>query len=86
MKRRFTLTDKLDLTLGLRQHDQSGYSVNMNQIPGVTGAKPLDPTQFHVGDPYIGTDNTASYLPFEFDKLTSRLACRCSSRTTSWAT
>ena len=67
-------TDRLDLTLGLRQHDQSGYSVNMNLIPGVTAAKPLDPTQFHVGDPFIGTDNTATYTPFEFDKLTSRLA------------
>ena len=68
------MTDKMDLTLGLRQHDQSGYSVNMFQIPGVTAAKPLDPTQFHVGDPFVGTDNNATRSPFEFDKLTSRLA------------
>ncbi len=67
-------TDQLDLTVGVRQHDQSGYSVNKAAIPGVTAAKPLDPTQFHVGDAFIGTDITATYTPFEFDKLTSRLA------------
>jgi iron complex outermembrane receptor protein len=68
------MTDRLDLTLGLRQHDQSGYSVNKALIPGVTAPKPVDPTIFHVGDPYVGTDVTSTYLPFEFDKLTSRLA------------
>jgi iron complex outermembrane recepter protein len=68
------LTDKLDLTLGLRQHDQSGYSVNKAAIPGVTAPKPLDPTIFHVGDAFVGTDVAATYTPFEFDKLTSRLA------------
>jgi iron complex outermembrane receptor protein len=68
-------TDKLDLTIGLRQHDQSGYSVNKNAIAGVTAPKPLDPIKYHTGgDPFAGTDVTATYTPFEFDKLTSRLA------------
>ena len=67
-------TDRLDLTLGLRQHDQSGYSVNKNPIAGVTAPKPLDPNQFHVGDAFAGTDVAATYTPFEFDKLTSRMA------------
>src|SRR5262249_52467928 len=67
-------TDSLQLTMGLRQHDQSGFTVNMTQIAGVTAAKPLDPTQFHVGDPFIGADNTATYTPFDFDKLTKRVA------------
>jgi iron complex outermembrane receptor protein len=66
------LTDTLDLTVGVRQHDQSGYSVNLNQIAGVTAAKPLDPTIYPVGDPLIGTDIAATYTPFQFDKLTSR--------------
>jgi outer membrane receptor protein involved in Fe transport len=65
------LTDTLDLTLGVRHHDQSGYSQNLSQIPGVTAAKPALPTQFHVGDPFngvkVGVPNA-----FEFDKLTSR--------------
>jgi len=68
------LTDKLDLTLGVRQHDQSGYTVNMVAIPGVTAAKPIDPNRYHSGDAFVGTDNSATYTPFEFDQLTSRFA------------
>jgi hypothetical protein len=68
------LTDTLDLTLGVRQHDQSGYTVNMVAIPGVTATKPVDPNRYHDGDAFAGTDNAATYTPFEFDKLTSRLA------------
>ncbi len=67
------LTDTLDLTLGLRQHDQSGYTVNGIIVPGVTTPKPVDPTQFHVGDPFNFADNPATYTPFNFDKLTSRI-------------
>ena len=73
-RRRFTSPTSIDLTLGVRQHDQSGYSVNKAAIAGVTAPKPLDPNQFHVGDAFIGTDVTATYTPFEFDKLTSRMA------------
>jgi outer membrane receptor protein involved in Fe transport len=68
------LTDTLDLTLGVRQHDQSGYTVNMVAIPGVTATKPVDPIQYHNGNAFAGTDNAATYTPFEFDKLTSRFA------------
>jgi iron complex outermembrane receptor protein len=64
-------SDTWDLTLGVRQHDQSGYSQNLAQIPGVTAAKPALPNQFHVGDPFngakVGVPNA-----FQFDKLTSR--------------
>ena len=44
------LTEKLDLTVGLRHHDQSGYTVNMSPSPASPAAKPLDPTIFPVGD------------------------------------
>jgi iron complex outermembrane receptor protein len=67
------LNDRLDLTIGVRQHDQSGFTVNQAQVPGVTAVKPLDPTQFHVGDPFLGSDIAATYTPFQFDKLTTRL-------------
>jgi iron complex outermembrane receptor protein len=67
-------TDRLDLTIGARYHDQSGYSVNKAAIPGVTAPKPLDPTIFHVGDAFIGTDVTATYTPFQFDKVTPRVS------------
>jgi outer membrane receptor protein involved in Fe transport len=60
-----------DLTLGARQHDQSGYSQNMAQVPGVTAPKPASPTQFHIGDPFAGV-KTGVPNAFEFDKLTPR--------------
>jgi outer membrane receptor protein involved in Fe transport len=66
-------TDKLDFTVGLRQHDQSGYSVNQSLVPGVSAPKPLDPNQFHIGNAFAGSDITSTYTPFSFDKLTSRL-------------
>jgi iron complex outermembrane receptor protein len=65
------LTDKLDLTLGLRHHDQSGYTVNMNRTAD-TAAKPLDPVIYPIGDPFAGADNQATYTPFSFDKNTTR--------------
>jgi len=67
------LSDTLDLTLGLRQHDQSGFTVNGIAV-AQTAAKPVDPTSYHVGDAFAMRDNAATYTPFNFDKLTSRLA------------
>jgi iron complex outermembrane receptor protein len=68
------LTDTWDLTLGVRQHDQSGYSQNMAQIPGVTAPKPLDPNQYHTGgDPFAG-QKVGVPNAFQFDKLTTRMA------------
>jgi iron complex outermembrane receptor protein len=67
------MTDTLDLTIGLRQHDQSGFTVNGILVPGTTAAKPLDPTQYHVGDAFNFADNAATYTPFQFDKLTTRV-------------
>jgi iron complex outermembrane receptor protein len=68
------ISDTLDLTIGLRQHDQSGFTVNQFLVAGVTAPKPVDPTRYHVGNAFIGADNAATYTPFQFDKLTSRLA------------
>lgn len=67
------LTDTLDLTVGVRQHDQSGYTVNGVAVPG-TAAKPIDPVQYHAGDAFAMSDNAATYTPFNFDKLTTRLS------------
>jgi outer membrane receptor protein involved in Fe transport len=64
-------TDKLDMTVGLRHHDQSGYTVTMNRN-AATALKPLDPTIYPVGNPYVGVDNAATYTPFQFDKNTTR--------------
>jgi iron complex outermembrane receptor protein len=67
------LTDTFDLTVGVRQHDQSGFTVNGIAVPG-TAAKPIDPTQYHAGDAFAMRDNAATYTPFNFDKLTTRLS------------
>ena len=65
------LTDTWDLTLGVRQHDQSGFS--QNRVPNaLTAAKPYLPTTFHAGDAFAGT-LTGTPLEFNFDKLTSRM-------------
>lgn len=67
------LTDTLDLTVGVRQHDQSGYSQTKVAIPGVTAPKPLLPVNFHTGgDPFAG-QKVGVPNAFQFDKLTSRL-------------
>jgi len=66
------LTEKLDLTAGIRHHDQSGYTVNMNRTGVTTGAKPLDPTIYPVGDVFMGNDTAGTYTPFQFDKNTTR--------------
>jgi iron complex outermembrane receptor protein len=65
------LTDKLNLTLGVRHHDQSGYSVNVNAT-AATAKKPLDPVIWPIGNAYAGADNNATYTPFSFDKDTYR--------------
>ncbi|MEO8467307.1 MAG: TonB-dependent receptor plug domain-containing protein [Gammaproteobacteria bacterium] len=67
------LTEKLDLTVGLRHHDQSGYTVTMSRAGVTTGAKPLDPVIYPTGDAYFGADVTSTYTPFQFDKDTTRL-------------
>lgn len=65
------LTDKLNLTLGVRHHDQSGYSVNKS-ANAQTAKKPLDPVIWPIGNAYAGNDVTSTYTPFQFNKDTYR--------------
>ena len=44
-------TDKIDLTLGLRQHDQSGYSVNKSFVASAPHRSRSIRISLHVGDP-----------------------------------
>ena len=51
-----SLTDRLDLTLGIRQHDQSEQSGNLTPIPGVTAPRLVSSDRLHIGgDPFAGT-------------------------------
>ncbi len=65
------VTDQLDITLGARHHDQQGYSQNLARIAGVSAPKPLDPTQYHVGDAFAG-NKTGVPNKFAFQKNTLR--------------
>ena len=50
------LTDRLDLTLGIRQHDQSEQSGNLTPIPGVTAPRLKTSNMLHTdGDAFAGT-------------------------------
>ncbi len=87
------ITDTLDLTLGIRQHDQSGFTVNAARalstvLPARLSRRPSRSTRrsYPVGDPFAMARRHA--LPTRRSSSTSsRRAwrCRSSSTTTSWA-
>lgn len=70
------LTDRLDLTLGLRQHDQTVSTGPMNFIPGVTAPQTPFADVLHTGgDPWAGVrvvDPNAP--PDSWDELTMKAA------------
>jgi iron complex outermembrane receptor protein len=50
------LTDRLDLTVGTRYHDQTNSAQNMALIPGVSAPRPRTGNTLHTGgDPWAGT-------------------------------
>ena len=65
-----TFFDRLHLTLGVRRHEQSGYSQNLART-AASAPKPVEPTQFHAGDPFAGT-KTGVPNAFQFEKDTVR--------------
>jgi iron complex outermembrane receptor protein len=70
----YSLTDTLDLTLGLRYHDQTNTSGAMAFIPGVTAPKPRTTNLLHTGgDPFAGMEPTA-VSEVQFDETTYKLA------------
>jgi iron complex outermembrane receptor protein len=74
------LGETLDLTAGVRQHEQDNNSWTMFPIAGVTAPKPVTTNMLHSGDPWVSTNiNPANgqpsiQNPTSFDKLTSRLS------------
>lgn len=66
------LTDKLDLTIGARYHDQDKLAQNMAPIPGVTSPVPDRTGPFTSGNPWVGTPLTTDAV--NFDAFTTRLA------------
>ena len=80
------LTDRLDLTLGVRQHDQSGYSVNMFQ--SLASLRPSRSIRRSSTSATRSSAATTLRRTHRSSSTSSRRGshCRCSSRTTSWAT
>jgi outer membrane receptor protein involved in Fe transport len=68
------LGETWDLTVGLRQHDQSGYSQNKNPIAGVTAPKADTVNKLNTGGDSLAGVKTGIPAAFEFDKLTSRIS------------
>ncbi|HEY8519926.1 MAG TPA: TonB-dependent receptor [Gammaproteobacteria bacterium] len=72
------LTDTLDLSFGLRYHEENIFSEQLDPLPGVTAPRPLVSNQWHVGgDPFAGVEATVGPgVPWEhtYDKVTSRLS------------
>jgi iron complex outermembrane receptor protein len=71
-----SLTDQLDLTLGIRYHDQQNAAGPMTFIPGVTSPQtPFSDVLHMTGDPFAGVrvvDPDAP--PNEFDETTYKMA------------
>src|SRR5690606_24938007 len=68
-----SLTDSLDLTIGLRHHDQTNESGAMQAVPGVTAPRPVTTNMLHTGgDPFAGIRGPARMV--EFDEITKKVA------------
>jgi len=70
------LTDRLDLTVGVRQHDQSAERGALQKIPGVTALQTPRADVLHSGgDPFAGTRVVdPANPPVSFDKFTKKVA------------
>jgi iron complex outermembrane receptor protein len=70
------LTDRLDLTLGVRQHDQTVATGPMNFIPGVTAPQtPFSDVLHTGGDPWAGVRVVDPAAPPDtFDEMTIKAA------------
>lgn len=68
-----TLTDRLELNLGLRYHDQDSLSQNLAPIPGVTAPKP-EPNESHVGGDVFAGVPVGVPTAVSFDKVTSNVS------------
>ena len=70
------LTDRLDLTLGVRQHDQTVATGPMNFIPGVTAPQTPFADVLHTGgDPWAGVRVVDPAAPPDtFDEMTIKAA------------
>jgi iron complex outermembrane recepter protein len=67
-------TEKLDVIVGARLHQQDMADYSLALIPGVTAAKPANVGPFPSGDPLAGVPTNPRY--HEFDTTTTRLGLK----------
>ena len=68
-----SLTKKLDLTVGLRHHNQNDHVVPLTIVAGQTAPKPISANQRFEGDVFLGSNLNQRDTPSSFDKNTTRL-------------
>jgi iron complex outermembrane receptor protein len=67
-----SFTKKLDLTIGLRHHNQNDHVVQLVLDP-ILSPKPASPNQRFAGDVFLGSDVGQPDTPSSFDKNTTRV-------------
>ncbi len=68
------LTDTLDLTVGLRHHQQDDFNQPLNFIPGVTAPKAPSTNMEFVGNVFAGSSEGVPGTPSSFSKNTKKLS------------
>ncbi len=69
-----SLTDTIDLTIGLRHHDQNQTLQPLVVVPGYTGPKAQNPNLLFQGNVLGGSSVGQTPTPSSFDKNTSKLS------------
>ncbi len=69
-----SLTKKIDMTLGMRHHDQNDDAIPLTIVPGVTAPRAPLANQRFVGDVFNGSSVGQVDTPSSFDKNTYRFS------------
>lgn len=69
-----SLSDRLNLTVGARYHEQDVATIPMDLTPGVSTTRPAQIGPFTDGDVFAGTRLHANAISTTFDAFTTRLA------------
>jgi iron complex outermembrane recepter protein len=69
-----SLTKKIDMTIGMRHHDQHDLSTPESVVPGVTAPRAPSANDRFVGDVYNGSSVGFTPTPSSFDKNTYRFS------------
>ena len=69
-----SLTKKIDMTVGMRHHDQNDEATPLTIVPGATAPRALLANDRFVGDVFMGSSVGQTSTPSSFDKNTYRFS------------